>query len=84
VSWAPGLLANAVVRVWLSRKLADFINGIDLRNRQVGDVVELSAREAALLLGDGYAELDRRVTGERRGVGRCASQDRRRIRQPQR
>jgi len=73
------LLANAVVRVWLSRKLAEFINGIDLRGRQVGDVLELGAREAALLLADGFAELDRRVSGDRRAVARlCASRDRRR------
>jgi hypothetical protein len=70
--------------VWLSKKLADFINGIDLRNLEVGDVVELGAREAALLVGDGYAEVDRRATGDRRGVGRSASHDRRRMRQPPR
>jgi len=73
------LASDAVVRVWLSRKLAEFINGIDLRGRHVGDVLELGAREAALLLAEGFAELDRRVSGDRRGVARsCASQDRRR------
>ena len=61
------LARDDLVRVWLSRKLADVVNGIDLKGRRVGDVVELRAREAMLLLGDGYAEVDRRLRGERRG-----------------
>jgi len=70
------------VRVWLSRKLAEFINGIDLRGGQVGDVLELCARDAAMLIADGYAELDRRVTGDRRAVARCGAAEERRRRRP--
>ena len=43
----------------------------------MGDTLELCAREAGLLLSDGFAELDRRVTGERRAAVRPA-RDRRR------
>src|SRR5436190_10536172 len=78
---ASGLLADVTVRVWLSRKLADVVNGIDLKGRQVGDVLELCTREAALLLADGFAEFDRRVTGDRRAAGREA-RDRRRTAAP--
>lgn len=75
---ASSLLGDAAVRVWLSRKLAEFINGIDLRGRHVGDVLDLPRREAELLLGDGYAEVERRVGGDRRALTRCdASEDRR-------
>ena len=70
------------MRVWLSRKLAEFINGVDLTGKAVGDVLDLSAREAGLLLAEGYAELDRRVRGERRASSR-GTRDRRR-RRPQR
>lgn len=74
------MLLAIVVRVWLSRKLADLINGIDLRGRRVGDVLELSAREAWLLLAEGYAEPDRRVLADRRATPRRAVRpDRRRV-----
>jgi hypothetical protein len=68
------------VRVWLSRKLAEFINGIDLSGRKVGDVLELSKREAWLLLEDGYAEVDRRLMKDRRRAPRKEGPDRRRQR----
>jgi hypothetical protein len=65
--------------VWLSKKLAQSVNGIDLTKRTVGDVLELSPREAWLLLAEGYAQLDRRVTRERRAVPRSGvCRDRRR------
>lgn len=73
------LARDDVVRVWLSRKLADVINGIDLKGRRVGDVLELRARDAWLLLADGYAALDRRMSADRRRVSRSGvSRDRRR------
>ena len=48
------------VRVWLTRKLADCIDGVDLSGQEVGDVLELSSRDASLLLAEGHAEPDRR------------------------
>jgi hypothetical protein len=48
------------VRVWLTRKLADCVDGVDLSGQEVGDVLELSSRDASLLLAEGHAEPDRR------------------------
>jgi hypothetical protein len=45
------------VRVRLTRKLADSIDGIDLENRQVGDVFEVSASEGRLLIAERWAVL---------------------------
>jgi len=58
------------VRVWLSRKLAEFVDGIDLRRRHVGDAFELGPAEAHLLIAEGYAALDRRAHKERRATVR--------------
>jgi hypothetical protein len=41
--------------VRLTRKLAERINGIDLCNRAVGDVMELPDREALALVAEGWA-----------------------------
>jgi hypothetical protein len=48
--------------VWLTRKLADVVDGIDLSGRVVGDVLDLPVREASLLMAEQYAEPDRRAT----------------------
>ena len=41
--------------VRLTRKFADRINGIDLRNRAVGDVVDLPDAQALGLVAEGWA-----------------------------
>jgi hypothetical protein len=43
------------MRVQLIRKFADIINGIDLTKVRVGDIVNLKAHEAALLVMEGWA-----------------------------
>jgi hypothetical protein len=43
------------VKVRLTRKLADAIDGINLRQCQVGDIVDLPPREACLLLAEAWA-----------------------------
>jgi hypothetical protein len=53
---------HTAVRVWLKRKLADRIDDVDLSGRQIGDVLELSPREASLLVAEGHAEPDRRAS----------------------
>jgi hypothetical protein len=45
----------AVVR--LTKKFADMIDGIDLTQHEVGDLVALSVTEARLLVAEGWAEL---------------------------
>jgi len=43
------------MRVRLTRKLAEVIDGIDLRDHAVGDILELSEPEARLLLAEEWA-----------------------------
>jgi hypothetical protein len=43
------------MRVRLVRKLAERIDGIDLSNYKIGDVLELPARKARLLFAEGWA-----------------------------
>jgi len=43
------------VQVRLTKKLAEAIDGIDLSDRRVGDVVDLSKHDAEMLLAEGWA-----------------------------
>jgi hypothetical protein len=43
------------VQVRLTKKLADAIDGIDLSDRRVGDVVDLPKHDAEILLAEGWA-----------------------------
>jgi hypothetical protein len=42
-------------KVRLTRKLAQMINGIDLSSVDTGDQLELSPREAEILIAEGWA-----------------------------
>jgi hypothetical protein len=44
-----------MMRIRLTRKLADFIDGVDLRSYNVGDVIDLPSSNAKLLLAEGWA-----------------------------
>ena len=44
------------MKIKLTLKLALVLNGIDLTNRQVGEVFALPSHEAHVLIGDGWAE----------------------------
>jgi hypothetical protein len=41
--------------VRITRKFADFIDGVDLSARRVGDVIHVPAQEAKLLLAEQWA-----------------------------
>ena len=43
------------MRVRLTRKLAEAIDGIDLSRRRVGDLVELPQHDAEMLVAEGWA-----------------------------
>ena len=43
------------MRVRLIKKLADIIDGVDLRGRSVGDLLTLKPREAKLLIAEQWA-----------------------------
>lgn len=53
------------MRVRLTRKFADLIDGIDLSRRQVGEVITLPAREARILMAEGWATQDSRPADSR-------------------
>lgn len=44
------------MRVRLIRKLANSLNGIDLKKVRVGEVVDVSNSEASMLIAEGWAE----------------------------
>ena len=44
------------MKIRLTRKFADLINGIDLSNAHTGEMLDLSQREAEILLAEGWAE----------------------------
>lgn len=62
-TWASDLLLHVGVKVRLTRKLADVIDGVDLSNHEVGDLIDLPDRKARLLLGEEWAISERRGTG---------------------
>lgn len=71
--------------VRLTRKLAEMIDGIDLRQCEVGDVIELPEREGILLIAEGWAihAHERRTTTAEQPVEQAAdAPDRWRIRPP--
>lgn len=46
-----------ILRVRITRKFADHLNGVDLSRVRVGDVLDLSERDALILIREGWAEL---------------------------
>lgn len=51
------------MRVCLRRKLSARIDGVDLANNDVGDVIDLPDRKARLLIAEGWAHEERRQLG---------------------
>jgi hypothetical protein len=49
------------VRIRLTRKLANEIDGVDLSGHNVGDVIDLSSADAKLLVAEEWAVMERRV-----------------------
>ena len=50
------LACHVMVRIRLTRKLAARLNGIDVTNQRVGDIMQLPDRAAAMLIAEGWAE----------------------------
>jgi hypothetical protein len=44
------------MKIRLTRKFADLINGIDLSKAHTGETLDLSTRDAEMLLAEGWAE----------------------------
>ena len=49
-------MASTTLRILLIRKLANYIDGIDLMPFSVGDVLDMPLYEASLLMAEGWAE----------------------------
>jgi hypothetical protein len=64
--------------VRLTRKLADAIDGVDLTEYDVGDVITVPARSARLLLLEGWAEPidEERVRGPKQELAVAADRPR--------
>ena len=69
------------MKVVLTRKLADIVDGVDLRANAVGEVIDLPPKEASLLIAEQWAMPDRRrirnpgpVETERRTTSRPPEQ----------
>jgi hypothetical protein len=53
------------MRVRLTRKFAQKIDGIDLSNFDVGDLIDLPDGKAKLLVAEEWGEMERRSGGQR-------------------
>lgn len=49
------------MKLILIRKLADVMDGVDVSNHQVGDVIDLPPGEAGVLMAEGWVIEDRRT-----------------------
>ena len=52
------------MRIRLTRKLADCLDGVDVSHYSAGDVLDLPTREAHLLVAEGWAVLSGRAAFE--------------------
>jgi hypothetical protein len=64
------------MKVWLTRKHAERIDGVNLRGYDVGDTLELPPLEARLLLAEDWAKPERRKRTSRTRQRRRASDSR--------
>lgn len=69
------------MKIRLTHKFADLINGIDLSKFHTGDTVDLSPEDARLLMAEGWAEFEGpaspRDKAHERALKRNASKSRR-------
>ena len=70
--------ALGVVRVRLTKRLAQKIDGVDLSANAVGDVLELKAKDASLLVAEGWAIPERRARSRENDGQSVASDSHRR------
>ena len=57
------MLTSVVMKVRLVRKLAMMVDGVDLSNHEIGDVLDLPERKGRLLIAEGWAVAERRDAG---------------------
>ena len=64
------------MKVWLTRKHAERIDGVNLQGYDVGDTLELAPLEARLLIAEEWAKPERRKEALRTRRRRRASDSR--------
>jgi hypothetical protein len=58
------------MRIRLTKHFAEMIDGVDLSNVRTGDVIDVGAREANLLIAEGWAQpIDEVGSSRGRGIG---------------
>ena len=57
------MLTTIAMKVRLVRKLAMMVDGVDLSNHEIGDVLDLPERKGRLLIAEGWAVAERRDAG---------------------
>lgn len=57
------------MRVVLTKKLAEIIDGIDIRPYHVGDLLDLPINEARLIVAENWAFADRRASVRSESTG---------------
>jgi hypothetical protein len=60
----PASIRSVAVRVRLTKKLASWLNGLDVSQAKVGDVLELSESEARMMITEGWAQSTDQQTPE--------------------
>jgi len=63
------------MKVRLTKKLADQLDGVDVADRREGDVLDLPLREARMLVEERWAMLERREHSARDTGQRCRVDD---------
>jgi hypothetical protein len=74
--------ADEVTCVRLTRKYANAIDGVDLRNAHVGDRLDLSPHDAEVLIAEGWAEHAARRGAKRHISEQAIAADKPRRRKP--
>lgn len=64
-------------RIWLTRKFADMIDGVDISYAKAGEELELSEHDARLLIAEGWARPARAERGTAADREPRATRDRR-------
>jgi hypothetical protein len=57
---------SGMTRIRLTRKFAERIDGIDLSQRRTGEIMDVSSRDARLLMAEGWASADDAPVKEKR------------------
>ena len=72
--WGLRIATVPLMRVRLTRKLADRLDGLDLSARTLGDVFEVAPEEGTLLIAEGWAIAERQFSDRGKNARQHARQ----------